>query len=81
MILDERHTGEEGVIRSDIAEMIDRAAAMAVYALGATKRAAEQHRTPLPEGFSERIAEMTYADVLRYSLDDCACQTDPNSQG
>ena len=30
--LDERHAGEEGVIRSDIADVIDRAAAMAVYA-------------------------------------------------
>lgn len=73
MQLDERHAGEEGVIRSDIAEMVDRAAAMAVYAYHAVCNAGSEAPAPLPPGLAERLAEQTYADVLRYSLDECAC--------
>ncbi len=75
MLTDERHAGEEGVIRSDIAEMIDRAAAMAVYAFNAVTRAAESDASGrhVPEALAERLAEQTYTDVLRYSLDECSC--------
>ena len=73
MQLDERHAGEEGVIRSDIAEMVDRAAAMSAYAYHAVRSAGGEAPTPLPEGLAERLAEQTYVDVLRYSLDECAC--------
>jgi hypothetical protein len=73
MQLDERHAGEEGVIRSDIAEMVDRAAAMATYAFQAVRSGAGDNGSPLPEGLAERLAEQTYVDVLRYSLDECAC--------
>jgi len=73
MQLDERHAGEEGVIRSDIAEMVDRAAAMASYAFNAVRAASSDDQAPLPEGLPERLAEQTYVDVLRYSLDECAC--------
>ncbi len=71
--MDERHAGEEGVIRSDIAEMVDRAAAMAAYAFQAVRGAGGDNGGPLPEGLAERLAEQTYTDVLRYSLDECAC--------
>ena len=70
---DERHAGEEGVIRSDIAEMVDRAAAMATYAFHSVRNAGQDSPTPLPDGLAERLAEQTYVDVLRYSLDECAC--------
>ena len=75
MIIDERHAGEEGVIRSDIAEMVDRAAAMAVYAYNAVSNAAARTEggRPIPDGLAERLAEQTYTDVLRYSLDECTC--------
>ena len=71
--MDERHAGEEGVIRSDIAEMVDRAAAMASYAFQAVRSASGEGPSPLPDGLAERLAELTYTDVLRYSLDECAC--------
>ena len=78
MQTDERHAGEEGVIRSDIAEMIDRASAMSVYAFNSvTKQGAKNQTTnnqaSYPEALAERLAEQTYLDVLRYSLDECAC--------
>ncbi len=75
MITNERHAGEEGVIRSDIAEMIDRAAAMAVYAYNAVNQAREHNGETIavPQALVERLAEQTYTDVLRYSLDECAC--------
>ncbi len=73
MQLDERHAGEEGVIRSDIAEMIDRASSMAVYALNSLQGAADKSTAKLPDGLAERLAEQTYIDVLRYSLDECSC--------
>ncbi len=73
MQLDERHAGEEGVIRSDIAEMVDRAAAMARYAFQAVRSGAGENGGPLPEALAERLAEQTYVDVLRFSLDECAC--------
>ena len=73
MLLDERHAGEEGVIRSDIAEMVDRASAMAIYAYSAVASAGRESATPLPETLAERLAEQTYTDVLRYSLDECSC--------
>ncbi|PZC42399.1 MAG: hypothetical protein DK306_002317 [Chloroflexi bacterium] len=73
MQLDERHAGEEGVIRSDIAEMVDRAAAMAAYAFHAVRSASGDSPSPLPDGLPEKLAEQTYVDVLRYSLDECAC--------
>ena len=88
MITNERHAGEEGVIRSDIAEMIDRAAAMAVYAHHAVNQAREQNGgdgvAAVPPGLADRLAEQTYTDVLRYSLDECTCachqdhEHDPN---
>ena len=75
MITNERHAGEEGVVRSHIAEMIDRAAAMAVYAYNAANQAREHNRETIavPQALVERLAEQTYTDVLRYSLDECAC--------
>ena len=73
MQTDERHAGEEGVIRSDIAEMIDRAAAMAAYAFASVTTQATKSERPMPNGLAERLAEQTYLDVLRYSLDECAC--------
>jgi hypothetical protein len=73
MQLDDRHTGEEGVVRSDIAEMIDRAAAMSVYAFNAVVNAEQEGTHPLPTSLAEKLAEKTYVDVLRYSLDECAC--------
>ena len=73
MLLDERHAGEEGVIRSDIAEMIDRASAMSIYAYNAVTGAGRESATPLPDTLAERLAERTYTDVLRYSLDECSC--------
>ncbi len=75
MIIDERHAGEEGVIRSDIAEMIDRAAAMAVYAHRAILQAAARQpgEVEFPAAVAERLAEQTYSDVLRYSMEECTC--------
>ncbi len=73
MQTDERHAGEEGVIRSDIAEMIDRAAAMAAYAFASVTTQSTKSERPMPNGLAERLAEQTYLDVLRYSLDECAC--------
>ncbi len=73
MQLDDRHTGEEGVVRSDIAEMIDRAAAMSVYAYNAVINAAQEGTHTPPESLAEKLSEQTYVDVLRYSLDECAC--------
>ena len=61
------------MIRSDIADVIDRAAAMAAYAYAAVKRAGESGSTPLPPSLAEHLAESTYVDVLRYSLDECTC--------
>ena len=73
MQTDERHAGEEGVIRSDIAEMIDRASAMSIYAFEAILTQAAKSEQPFPKELAERLAEQTYLDVLRYSLDECAC--------
>ncbi len=71
--MDERHAGEEGVLRSDIADVIDRAAAMAVYALAAVEQAAETEGRTVPEPLIEKLVEATYVDVMRYSLDECTC--------
>ncbi len=73
MQLDDRHTGEEGVVRSDIAEMIDRAAAMAIYAYNAVVAAADDGPSRPPLELAEKLAEQTYRDILRYSLDECSC--------
>ena len=73
MVVDDRHAGEEGVIRSDIAEMVDRAAAMSVYAFNAIQNAASSSQHAVPNALAERLAESTYSDVLRYSLEECAC--------
>ncbi len=73
MQIDERHAGEEGVIRSDIAEMIDRASAMSVYAFDAVAKQSSQSEAGYPAELAQRLAEQTYLDVLRYSLDECAC--------
>ena len=76
LITNERHAGEEGVIRSDIAEMIDRSAAMAVYAYNAINEARDHNSgdsPTVPEGLAQRLAEQTYTDILRYSLDECSC--------
>ncbi len=73
MATDERHAGEEGVIRSDIAEMIDRAAAMAIYAFNAIAQAAQKSAHSVPDGLGERLAESTFTDILRYSLEECTC--------
>jgi hypothetical protein len=73
MQIDERHAGEEGVIRSDIGEMIDRAAAMSIYAFDAIVHQASKSEHGFPKHLAERLAEQTYLDVLRYSLDECAC--------
>ena len=71
--MDERHAGEEGVLRSDIADVIDRAAAMAVYAFASVNRSGESEGLRLPPDLAERLAEATYVDVLRYSLEECTC--------
>ncbi len=73
MALDERHAGEEGVLRSDIADVIDRAAAMAVYAFASVTQAGATEGLRLPPQLAEHLAEATYVDVLRYSLDECTC--------
>lgn len=73
MALDERHTGEEGVLRSDIADVIDRAAAMAVYAFASVNQAGATEGLRLPPQLAEHLAEATYVDVLRYSLEECTC--------
>jgi hypothetical protein len=73
MQTDERHAGEEGVIRSDIAEMIDRAAAMSIYAFETVGKNGAASNTEFPKDLAERLAEQTYLDVLRYSLDECSC--------
>ncbi len=79
MQLDERHAGEEGVIRSDLAEMIDRASTMSAYAFNAFNAfnavgdAGGKGARPFPDGLAERLAEQTYIDILRYSLDECSC--------
>ena len=55
--------------------MIDRAAAMAIYAYNAVSQAHEHNgeTITIPQGLAERLADQTYTDVLRYSLDECAC--------
>lgn len=73
MVVDERHAGEEGVIRSDIADVINRSAAMAVYAYAAVHKAGEESGLPLPDSLTEHLAESTYMEVMRYSLDECSC--------
>ncbi len=73
MALDERQSGEEGVLRSDIADVIDRAAAMAVYAFASVNKAGVAEGQRLPPQLAEHLAEATYVDVLRYSLDECTC--------
>ena len=81
MQLDERHAGEEGVVRSDLAEMIDRATAMSAYAYSSMIGAFDRQPHPIPEGLAERLSEQTYVDILRYSLDECSCpchQEHPN---
>lgn len=71
--MDERHAGEEGVLRSDIADVIDRAAAMAVYAYASVTQAGQAEGLQLPPQLAERLAEATYIDVMRYSLEECTC--------
>ncbi len=73
MVVDERHAGEEGVIRSDIADVINRSAAMAVYAYDAIRKAGDASGQKLPEALAEHLAESTYMEVMRYSLDECSC--------
>ena len=62
MQLDERHAGEEGVIRSDIAEMIDRASAMSVYAYNAITTATHKSAVAFPDGLAERLAGAARSD-------------------
>ena len=71
--VDERHAGEEGVLRSDLADVIDRAAAMAAYAFASVNQAGAAEGMRLPPQLAERLAEATYVDVMRYSLDECTC--------
>lgn len=68
-----RTDGEEGVIRSDIADVIKRAAAMSVFAYEAARDARGPQGAALPSELIERLAESTYIDVMRYSLDECSC--------
>lgn len=68
-----RAHGEEGVIRSDLADVIERAAAMAAYAYAAVSDARGPKGVALPAELVERLAESTYIDVMRYSLDECSC--------
>ena len=79
-MVDERHAGEEGVIRSDIADVIDRAAAMAAYAYAAVRKElladngeADNGTAEMSYRLAEKIAKSTYTDVMRYSLDECTC--------
>ena len=71
--MDERRSGEEGVLRSDLADVIDRAAAMAVYAFASVTEAGVSEGLRLPPQLAEHLAEATYVDVLRYSLEECTC--------
>ena len=71
--MDERHAGEEGVLRSDIADAINRATAMAAYAFASVTQVGATEGLKLPPQLAERLAESTYVDVLRYSLDECNC--------
>ena len=71
--MDERHAGEEGVLRSDIADVIDRASAMSAYAFASVNRAGQAEGLRLPPSLAERLAEATFMEVLRYSLDECTC--------
>ncbi len=71
--MDERHAGEEGVLRSDIADVIDRAAAMAMYAIAAVNQAGQTEGLEVPQQLAGKLAEATYVDVMRYSLDECTC--------
>ncbi len=73
MAVDERHAGEEGVIRSDIADVINRSAAMAAYAYDAVRKAGAAGGLQLPDSLAEHLAESTYMEVMRYSLDECSC--------
>ena len=68
-----RTDGEEGVIRSDIADIIKRAAAMSVFAYETVREARGPQGATLPAELIERLAESTYIDVMRYSLDECSC--------
>ena len=54
MVVDERHAGEEGVIRSDIADVIDRSAAMAAYTFTAIRKAGEKGGVRLPDQLAEQ---------------------------
>lgn len=85
-MVDERHAGEEGVIRSDIADVIDRAVAMAAYAYTAARKEmikemrreggdgeADNGTAAMSHKLAEQIARRTYTDVMRYSLDECTC--------
>lgn len=72
-MVDERHAGEEGVIRSDIADVINRAAAMAAYAYEAVRKGGGNGAAAMSHELAERLAESTYIDVMRYSLDECSC--------
>lgn len=65
--------GEEGVIRSDLADVIERAAAMSVYAYEAAAKVRGKQGSSLPPELVERLAESTYIDVMRYSLEECSC--------
>ena len=68
-----RVAGEEGVIRSDLADVIDRASAMAAYAYEKVREARGPGGTGLSPDLAERLAKATYKDVMRYSLDECSC--------
>lgn len=68
-----RVAGEEGVVRSDLADVIDRASAMAAYAYEKVREARGPGGAGLSPDLAERLAESTYIDVMRYSLDECSC--------
>ena len=46
---------------------------MSVYAFDAVAKQATKSVQGFPKELAERLAEQTYLDVLRYSLDECAC--------
>ena len=64
-MVDERHAGEEGVIRSDIADVIDRAAAMAAYAYTVARK--EMHKEMSKEA-DEEEAHSGEADRRRAAI-------------
>jgi hypothetical protein len=46
---------------------------MSIYAFETVGKNGAASNTEFPKDLAERLAEQTYLDVLRYSLDECSC--------